>query len=114
MLMVVLCSPVFGQKTATDWFEAFDKVIEINPQLIMNWEGNCIVLNAQGRYDEAVQAFEKAIEINPQDVDAWLDKSHVLYNQSKYDEALQAYNKAIEINPRYSVFDKPGTAEYKD
>ena len=59
-----------------------------------------LVLNNQGKYDEAIQAYDKAIEINPQYAVAWNYKGIALYNQHMYDEAIQACDKAIEIDPQ--------------
>lgn len=92
--LVLLCTAAFGQITAFDWGEkganlfgqgkydealqAFDKAIEINPQLAGAWTGKGYALIALGKYDEAVQAFDKAIEINPNDANALDDKNNAL------------------------------------
>jgi|WetSurMetagenome_2_1015567.scaffolds.fasta_scaffold00586_1 tetratricopeptide (TPR) repeat protein len=113
IILVMICTAAFGQLTALDWgnkgadlfgqgkydeaLQAFNKAIEINPQLAGAWTGKGYGLKALGRYDEAVQAFDKAIEINPQDADAWNDKGDTLKALGRTTEADVAYAKAKEL-----------------
>ncbi len=38
--------------------KAYDKAIEINPQLALAWSGKGFVLGQQGKYDKAIEAFK--------------------------------------------------------
>ena len=83
-----------------DAINAFDKAIELNPQLADAWNNKGIALKAQNKYDEAIVASDKAIELNPRLAKTWYNKGLALGNQGKYDEAIQVYNRAIEIDPK--------------
>lgn len=85
VLMIVLCTPVFGQETVDE----------------LNSKG--VDLAEQGRYEEAVAVFDKAIEIDPEYAYAWSNKGNVLSDMGKYDEAIAAFDRAIEIDPEYAV-----------
>jgi tetratricopeptide (TPR) repeat protein len=114
ILLLTLMTPAQCQQTAVDLFnkgvaldaqgkydealQAFDKAIEINPQLAEAWVAKGVVLMAQGKYDEAIQAYDKAIEIDPQDVNVWNNKGVALNDLGKHNEAIQAYDKAIELD----------------
>jgi tetratricopeptide (TPR) repeat protein len=70
------------------------------PSAEEEWYNKGIDLDAQGKYDEAIQDFDNAIDINPQYADAWANKGWALNNLGKYSEAIKAYDKAIELNPQ--------------
>ncbi len=54
--------------------QAFDKVIEINPQLSMAWDNRGVAFYLLGLYNEAIQSFDKAIENDPKNANAWNGK----------------------------------------
>jgi len=103
----------FGQTTAEDWFNeglalhdqgkldeaiaAYDKVIELNPNLAQAWSNKGAALRLQGKYDEAIQALDKAIQINPQLAQAWHNKGTALKTLGKTSEANAAFTKAKEL-----------------
>ncbi len=74
MILGVLCAPAFGQTTAIDWndkgnvlvdqgkydeaIKAYDRAIEINPQLAEVWNNKGLALYHQGKYSEAIQAYD--------------------------------------------------------
>lgn len=118
MTLAMLCAPVFGQTTAEDWVEkgvdffgqgkydeaikAFDKAIEINPQLAYAWSNKGLALSHGGKFNESIQAYDRAIEIDPKLADAWVNKGVALGLQGNHDGALQAFNNAIELNPQHA------------
>jgi tetratricopeptide (TPR) repeat protein len=53
------------------------------------------VLNALGRYDEALVTSNRALGVNQNSSYAWNYKGNALYNLSRYDEALTAYDHAM-------------------
>jgi len=113
VLMIVLCTPVFGQETVDElnskgvdlaeqgrYEEAvavFDKAIEIDPEYAYAWSNKGNVLSDMGKYDEAIRAYDRAIEINPQDAVAWNNKGLALSDMGKYDEAVAAYANAKDL-----------------
>jgi len=92
-------SDFFNQSQYDEALQAYEKAIELDPNLAMAWDGKGDALDFLGRNDEALQAHEKAIELDPNLAMAWNGKGNSLYMQNRYDEALQAYEKAIELDP---------------
>ncbi len=59
-----------------------------------------IVLDDQGKHDEAIAQYQKAIKLDPKNALAYNNWGSVLDEQKKYDEAIVQYQKAIELNPK--------------
>ncbi len=97
--LAALCAPAFGQTTAIDWndkgnalvdqgkydeaIKAYDRAIEINPQLAEPWFNKGVALYLQGKYDEAIQAYDRVIEIDPHLAEPWSGKGSVLMDQGQ-------------------------------
>ena len=47
-----------------------------------------MILENQGKYDEALIALDEAIRLDPKFASAWNNKGFALEKQGKYDEAL--------------------------
>jgi tetratricopeptide (TPR) repeat protein len=69
-------------------------------QTAKDWCNNGVVLNNQGKYDDAINAFDEAIRLDPNDAKAWYNKGKTLNAQGKYDEAIQACDEAIWLDPK--------------
>lgn len=83
--------------------QAFDKAIELDPQLLEARYNKADALIALFKYEEAIQTYDEIIELNPQDVDAWSYKGYLLaINLKKYDEAIQAFDKVMEFDSQAS------------
>ncbi len=95
-------SALYKLNKSDEAIKAYDKAIEINPQISETWNNKGIALYELNRSDEAMKAYDKAIEINPNNSDAWYNKGLVLYKLNKQYEAMKAYDKVIEIDPQYS------------
>ncbi|MFZ3112809.1 MAG: tetratricopeptide repeat protein [Methanothrix sp.] len=86
-------------------FEAFDKAIELNPQIAAYvWLAKGDALNQSGRYEEAAFAYDKVVEQNPDSsqaltAQAFGSKGDALLAGGRYDEAVKAYDEAIEQYP---------------
>lgn len=86
-------------------FEAFDKAIELNPQIAaFVWLSKGDALNQSGRYEEAAEAYDEVVEQNLDSTKAltahaYGSKGDALSALGKYDEAVIAYGKAIEHYP---------------
>jgi tetratricopeptide (TPR) repeat protein len=68
-----------------------------------NWVAHyssALVLDKQGRTDEAIFHYEKALEIQPLDPTAHFNVGNDLANQGKLDQAIVHYEKAVEIQPQ--------------
>ena len=103
----------FGKTTAEDWFNeglalhdqgnlddaiaAYDKAINIDPNLAQAWSNKGATLHLQGKYDEAIQALDKAIQIDPQVAQAWYNKGIALEALGKTSESEATFAKAKEL-----------------
>ena len=56
--------------------QAFDKAIEINPQLSIAWGNKGLALEKISKYDDAIKAYDKTIEINPKHAE--YETNHVI------------------------------------
>jgi len=61
-----------------------------------------IVLQEQGKLEEAIEAYNKALAINPNYANAYNNMGAILQDQGKLEEAIEAYNKALAIKPDYA------------
>ena len=102
---------------ATDWFDkgnsfrdagrydealaAYNKAIELDPNLVYAWNNKGNSLNDLGRYDEALAAYNKVLELDSNDEYAWTGKGDTLYFLRRDQEALDAFNKALSIDPSF-------------
>ena len=76
-----------------------DQAIAVNPRhaLVHSNRGN--VLQALGRFDEAVSSYDHAVELNPDLAETLNNRGNALQELKHFDEALACYNKAVELEP---------------
>ena len=58
-----------------------------------------VVLQEDGRYENAVQAYRRVLRNFPGDRATWRNLGRVLYLDGKYEEALSALSQVLEIDP---------------
>ena len=61
-----------------------------------------IVLQDQGKLEEAIETYHKALSIKPDYAEAYNNIGITLQEQGKIEEAIETYNKALLIKPDYS------------
>lgn len=67
----------------------------------MAWNNKGVVLEKQGKYDDAILAFDEAIRLDPKNAKAWIDKGNCsLIGQDKYADAIEAYDETIRLDPK--------------
>jgi len=90
--------------------KAYDESLEIadrdietansTENLSQAWMMKGIVLQEQGRYEDAVKALDNATDADPKNEMAWKAKGVILVNElQRYDEAVQAFDGALQANP---------------
>src|SRR5256886_16208938 len=62
-----------------------------------------VVLENDGRYDEAAAAFRQAIATSPSAITAYADLGDVELSRGRFDEAVQAYRQLMAVYP-YTYF----------
>ena len=81
---------------AYEYLEACEKLESGNAQTAWVWG---VVLQEDGRYENAAQAYRRVLRDFPADRATWRNLGRVLYLDGEYQEALEALDKALEIDP---------------
>jgi len=82
--------------------EAFEKVIEINPDYVDGHSNLGVTLQEQGKLDESIMSFKKALSLKPDYTEAHFNMGVTLKEQGKLEKAIEAYRKALALNPDYA------------
>lgn len=131
-ITMLLCISAFGQTTASEWLDkgialakqvrydealiAFDKVIQLDPNLAEVWYNKGRVLKSRAKFDEASQAYNNAIALNPSYAEAWnakgwLIKLHDVGNFSddntRLTDAIKCFDTALKLDPALDGPDPP-------
>lgn len=82
--------------------QAFDRVINLNPDFPEAHNNKAIVLKALGRLEAARQCCEKAIQIKPDYAEAHNNLGIVFTMLNMAEPARQAFEKAVRVKPDYA------------
>jgi protein O-GlcNAc transferase len=80
-------------------FKTCEISISIDPTIAEPYCKSGYILNATGKYQEALAFLDRAIELHPQFADALLYRGNSLRDLRRFDEALVAYDRALSLNP---------------
>ena len=58
-----------------------------------------ILLNALGRYSEAIQSFDKALDLDRENALASHNKLEAVHNLEKFQKSISSYDLAIRMHP---------------
>lgn len=78
---------------------AFEKAIELEPQLHQAWYSQGLVLAAMGRNRDAVIAYDRAIAIQPRFHLAWRNRALAFSHLGRDRQALENFGEALELEP---------------
>lgn len=130
MIMLLPCSAFAQVKeiTAIQWYQkgydyqmnekdydnaifAYNKAIELNPQLAEAYNNRGIIYNSKGQYDLAIIDYNKVIELNPQNAKTYYIKALICNLSERNSEAIEAYTLFL----RYALPTDPKieTAKYR-
>ena len=90
---------LFFESRYDDAIAAYDKAIQLDPDLYEAWFGKASSLMVQQHYDDALDAYHRALELNPESVEAWFGRGTVLRKLQRLKEAIAAYEKASTLKP---------------
>lgn len=79
--------------------QAFDKAIQLKPNLYEAWYAKGETLTNQKKYKDAILFFEKATQINRNFALVWKLRGLNLLNLSRYKEALASFDQATQLQP---------------
>ncbi|WP_103668775.1 tetratricopeptide repeat protein [Pseudanabaena sp. BC1403] len=78
---------------------AYDKALQIKPDLLEAWNLRGIALRQLDRSEEAITSYDKALKIKPDCHEAWNFRGIALINLGRNEEALISYDKALQLKP---------------
>jgi tetratricopeptide (TPR) repeat protein len=83
---------------------AYQRAIELDPEVayLHNNLGN--VYRAQGRHEEAIAAYQQAIDLDPEFAYPHNNLGNVYADLGRYEEAIAAYQRAIALDPEDAVY----------
>ena len=80
----------------TLWQETLAK----NPMAWMAHFNLGVIMDKQGRLEEAIGHYLDALKQRPDDAQVYNNLGVVLFKQGKFDEAMREYREALRVNPR--------------
>lgn len=80
--------------------EAYEGLIQENPQNITAILDKANVLSKLQRHQEALTTYEQAIAINDDSHLAWLGKGNALFALRQYQAALAAFDRTVKVQPK--------------
>ncbi len=92
----------FFENRYEDAIAAYDRALQIQPDLADTWNNRGVVLTRMQRYQEAIASYEEATKIRANYPDAWNNRGVVLLELQKYQEAIACYEQAIQAKPDYA------------
>jgi tetratricopeptide (TPR) repeat protein len=88
----------YNQKEFSKAIQAYQKVIELDPNYVEAYNNLGITYQMIGDMDNAFKSYEKAIEINPKYEKGYNNLGTLLLLENRYNEALKTFQKALTIN----------------
>lgn len=85
-------------KRYQDAIEAYENVIEIEPNFFQAWNGQGKTFYELKKYPEALEAYESAIKLKPNYLEAWEGRGLTLFELGQYKYAIDSFNKALSLN----------------
>jgi tetratricopeptide (TPR) repeat protein len=79
--------------------EAYNRALELRPDLPEALSNRGILLRRLGRYEEALRDYNRALELRPDLPEAMLNRGVALGKLRRYEEALKDENRALELRP---------------
>lgn len=76
--------------------EAYEHVLELDPENAPVWAALGDARRKLGIYDEAQFAYDRALEINNEDIQTWISRAKALAMQNRNEEAIDSCDCAIE------------------
>ena len=78
---------------------ALEKVIELNPNYVDAYYNIGVVLNDQGKIQEAIEAYKKCISLFPNYPDAYVNLGLALRAQGNIENSIEAFLTALKLKP---------------
>jgi len=93
--------------------ENYDQALQANPDQFSAYLGLGLLLEKQGKWDEAVAALSRSVALRPT-VEGYVHLGHVLKLENKSDAALAAYQQALRLDPNSTAAQRGVAATVSD
>jgi len=91
----------YRDKKNQEAMKAFDKAIEIDPNLARAYAGRAAIFNDWGQPQQALRESEQAIKLDPNHPWGFHTRGWAHIGLLNYQKAIEDLNKAIELDPKY-------------
>lgn len=81
--------------------ETLRRLIDNNKAEAFEYNMLGVILQDQGRQEEAIAAFNQALALEPEQAEPYNNRAVALKRLKRFDEAIQSFERALEINPQY-------------
>ncbi|NTX58565.1 tetratricopeptide repeat protein, partial [Myxococcus sp. CA039A] len=92
-----------AQKQAPAAEEAYRKVLELQPGLVLGQMAVGKALQAQGRHEEAIQFLEAAVRSGASSVELWASLGSVNRRAGRFQRAVEVHRRVVEMVPRQAL-----------
>ncbi|GEN09203.1 Tfp pilus assembly protein PilF [Myxococcus fulvus] len=92
-----------ARKQAPAAEEAYRKVLELQPGLVLGQMAVGKALQAQGRHEEAIQFLEAAVRSGASSVDLWASLGSVNRRAGRFQRAVEVHRRVVEMAPRQAL-----------
>ncbi len=80
--------------------KSFEKAIEINPDIVLPWNGLGLLYSSNNQYDKALEVYLKAKELTPEDIDVWSSLGIAYRELNLIENAIEAFRKTTDLKPK--------------
>lgn len=101
LALLSLKNQIGSEKNFEKALEAFDAVLEVNPEDSIAWQYKGNIFRYLDRPEEALGAFEKALEFDPDNVNTLYFKGLTLGYLDMPEKALEAFKGVLERDTRH-------------
>ena len=90
----------FDAGKLADAANAYEKAIELDPQMLGAHVNLGSVYDEMGRLDDAITAYRAALEIEPNEDRTLCNMGNVYFKKRQYERAMEQFQMALEANPQ--------------
>jgi tetratricopeptide (TPR) repeat protein len=90
---------LFFEGRYDDAVAAYDRAIQLHPELYEAWFSKASTLMLLQQYEEATVAYTTATQLRPDAYDAWMGRGAAQARQHQFEAAIAAYSQALELRP---------------
>ncbi|AKB22669.1 tetratricopeptide repeat protein [Methanosarcina sp. WH1] len=102
LALLNLKNPIESEKYFEKALEAFDALLEINPEDTVAWQYKGKILRYMDRPEESLEAFEKVLVFDPDNVPAHYFKGMTLGYLNLPEQALEAFEEVFERDAKHA------------